>query len=113
VKRNALAYFELTPERNEVAEYYDGRNADFRGTTLPLFFVVTLTGVAGLALRWRQPAVVLILAVMAYFVATSLVLIPAPRLRAPVDVLCCVGAGLLVAWTAERLRARRRVPVLR
>ena len=71
VKRNALAYFELTPEKNEVAEYYDGRNEDFRSTTLPLFFVVTLAGVAGLALRWRQPAVVLILAVTGYFVATS------------------------------------------
>jgi hypothetical protein len=105
VKRNLLAYFELTPERNEVAEYYDGRNQDFRGVGLPLFYAVTVLGVVGLALRWRDPLVALLLGVAGYFVLTSLVLVTAPRLRAPFDVLCCIGVGLLVAWVMERRRS--------
>lgn len=110
VKRNLLAYFELTPGKNDVAEYYDGRNDDFRRAGLPLFYAVTVAGLVGLALRWRNPLVGLMLAVTAYFVLTSLVLVTAPRLRAPFDVLCCIGVGLLVAWVVERRRVRKAAP---
>ena len=106
MKRNFLSYFELTPQKNDVAEYFDGRNKDFRAAGLPLFYVVSVLGLVGMGLRWREPLVALLLAVTAYFVLTSLVLVTAPRLRAPFDALCCIGVGLLVAWVVERRRAR-------
>ena len=96
--------FELDPSRNRGAESLDGRNIDFRTAALPLFYAVTTLGLVGLAMSWRKPLVVLVLALVGYFMATSLVLIAAPRLRAPVDVLCCVGVGLFAAWSAGRVR---------
>jgi 4-amino-4-deoxy-L-arabinose transferase-like glycosyltransferase len=110
MKRNLLSYFELTPDKNEVAEYFDGRNQDFRSAGLPLFYVVTVLGLVGMVLRWREPLVALLLGVTAYFVLTSLVLVTAPRLRAPFDALCCIGVGLVVAWAVERRRGRAPAP---
>jgi len=104
LQENAVAYFELDPSRNRGAESLDGRNIDFRTAALPLFYAVTTLGLVGLAMSWRKPLVVLVLALVGYFMATSLVLIAAPRLRAPVDVLCCVGVGLFAAWSAGRVR---------
>ena len=107
VQENAVAYFELDPSRNRGSESLDGRNLDFRDATLPLFYVVTTLGLVGLVVSWRKPLVVLVLGLVAYFVATSLVLIAAPRLRAPVDVLCCVGVGLFAAWLRGWVSMRR------
>lgn len=111
VQQNAMAYFEIDPSRNRGAELLDGRNVDFREATLPLFYVVTTLGLIGLAVNWRKPLVILVLGIMAYFVGTSLVLIAAPRLRAPVDVLCCLGVGLFASWISTRYASRSPNPV--
>ncbi len=100
--RNLRAYLEIDPSLNRNAELFDGRNWDFRQVTLPAFYLVTVAGLLGLLLRWRQPIVLLCLGIVLYFAATSLILIAAPRLRAPVDVLCCLGVGLVAGWIADR-----------
>ena len=96
--RNAQHLFEFTPAFNEWAENADGRNIDFRNATLPLFYVVTVVGVFGLVMTRRDPSVVLIGGVAAYFVLGSLVLVSPPRLRSPFDMCCCIGVGLAAQW---------------
>jgi 4-amino-4-deoxy-L-arabinose transferase-like glycosyltransferase len=103
VKDNTLQWFELRPSANEVAERYDGRNLRLRPWTLPFFWVTTVLGVVGLARRWRDPGVVLVAGIGLFFTAISLVTVASPRLRAPFDLVCYVGVGLLVAeWSARR-----------
>lgn len=106
LQRNTLEYLELTPSQNAGAEALDGRNIDFRGATLPLFYVVTLVGWFGLVVRRREPGVLLLIGVALYFVVSSLVLVAPPRLRAPFDLICCIGVGLAYAWWADRRHAR-------
>ena len=103
VRGNLAAEFELKPSFNTSAEELDGRNLTFRSWTLPLFYVVSLVGLAGLLMRWRVPIVQLLLAIVAASVVSSLLFVAPPRLRAPFDVLCCVGVGL----AAERWRSRQ------
>lgn len=100
--RNAQHLFEFTPAFNEWAENADGRNIDFRNATLPLFYVVTALGLFGLIVTRREPSVVLIGAVAAYFVLGSLVLVSPPRLRSPFDLCCCIGVGLAAQWWSVR-----------
>jgi 4-amino-4-deoxy-L-arabinose transferase-like glycosyltransferase len=107
LQRNVLAYFELTPSDNEIAEELDGRNLDFRGTTLPLFYVVTAVGWFGLVVRRRNPGVLLLMGVALYFMVSSLLLVSPPRLRAPFDLICCIGVGLAYAWWDDRRSAAR------
>ena len=96
------------PSTNEFAEVSDGRSWRFRQDTLVAFYVVTLTGLAGIAMlaRDRRGARVdLILAtgaIVAQFVVISILLVAPPRLRAPFDVAMCAGAGLLYARVADR-----------
>jgi 4-amino-4-deoxy-L-arabinose transferase-like glycosyltransferase len=106
VGRHSLMYFELTPSENDGAERVDGRNLDFRTWTLPAFWLVTGVGLAGLAARWREPVVLLMLVLIVYFVGSNLVFVFAPRLRAPFDLFCCVGVGLAWARWVPRRRAR-------
>jgi 4-amino-4-deoxy-L-arabinose transferase-like glycosyltransferase len=101
--RNLL---ELKPVENEPAERADGRNLTFRYVTLPAFWLVTAAGLAGLwTLRRQRAAAPLLLAAVVF----TLVSLPAtampPRLRAPLDVACCIGAATAVSWYVE---ARRR-----
>ena len=105
--RNALGYLELTPSENEFAEFLDGRNLDFRRATLPLFYVVTAVGWFGLIVRRRTPEVLLLIGVGLSFMGSSLFFVSPPRLRAPFDLICCLGVGLAFAWWADR-RERRR-----
>ena len=105
VWRNAQRYFELDPALNTNAERLDGRDLAVRRWTLPLFYVVTVVGLAGLVAHRREPLVVLILATMAYFAVSSLLLISVPRLRAPFDLLCAVGVGLAVDAVLRRRQA--------
>jgi hypothetical protein len=46
-----------------------------------------------------------------YFLVSSLFFVAPPRLRAPVDFACCIGAGLLVAacWSSTVSGASHRV----
>ncbi len=108
--RNAQHLFEFTPAFNEWAENADGRNIDFRNATLPLFYLVTVVGLFGLVVTRREPTVVLISAVAAYFVLGSLVLVSPPRLRSPFDLCCCIGVGLAAQWLSVRRGTGREVP---
>ncbi|MCU0311718.1 MAG: glycosyltransferase family 39 protein [Acidimicrobiales bacterium] len=102
VGRNILHYLELTPWHNEFAEGLDGRNLEFRRATLPLFYLVTAVGWFGLVVRRRRPDVVLLIGVALYFMLSSIVFVAPPRLRAPFDLICCIGVGLAWAWWRER-----------
>jgi hypothetical protein len=103
---NSQSWFELVPGIGDSPERLDGRNITVRHWSLAEFYVFTVGGIAGFVVTWRRRNTVLLIAVSAYFTVTSLVLIAAPRLRAPFDLLNCVGLGLLAAWWWER----RRVP---
>lgn len=97
LERNTASLLELRPSYNEPAERLDGRNLPFRDRTLPVFYVVTVLGIAGLVRYRRVPPVWLVTASVAQFVLLSLVLVSSPRLRAPFDLLCCIGVGLLAS----------------
>jgi hypothetical protein len=96
VVRNTAAMFELHPSYNDGAELEDGRNAAARRWGLPLFFVVSVAGVGG---WWRSRharlAQLMGLASVS-FVAISLLFLSPPRLRAPWDLACCIGAAVFV-----------------
>ncbi len=104
--RNSAAFFELRPSFNRTAEVEDGRNLLFVTWTLPLFYVMTVVGLAGVVLLWRRHrtrslATLMILAT-AYFTFASLFLVAPPRLRAPFDLLCCIGFGVAVDAALRR-----------
>ncbi len=96
MRRNLMYYFELKPWENDDAEELDGRNLTIRHITLPLFYAVTVAGVAGLWLARRNRTVALIGITAAYFSLASILTVSSPRLRAPFDLACCIGVGLLV-----------------
>ncbi|GIU86029.1 MAG: hypothetical protein KatS3mg009_0544 [Acidimicrobiia bacterium] len=104
---NALRWFELAPARNEPAERLDGRHLAVRHATLPLFYVVTAAGAAGLWRTRRSAASQLLAVTAAYFSAVSLVSVTAPRLRAPVDLALAIGAGVFVAGLRTGARHAR------
>jgi 4-amino-4-deoxy-L-arabinose transferase-like glycosyltransferase len=106
MRTNASAYFEIEPSRNRWAEENDGRDWGFRSAALPLYWLVTVAGLAGIATHLRDRRLWPLLAIVAQFVVVSLALVAPPRLRTPFDVLCCIGVGLLAAAVAERARAR-------
>ena len=95
-QRNAQAFFELDPHKNDTAEALDGRDPTIRQWALPAFYVVSVTGLLGLWRARRHRATVLLMAAAAYFSLASIVSIAPPRLRAPFDLACCIGVGLLV-----------------
>jgi 4-amino-4-deoxy-L-arabinose transferase-like glycosyltransferase len=105
-RRNVAALLELS--NNDGPERLDGRNIDFRHATLPLFYVVTITGIAGLWLHGRDWRVRLLAVLAAEFAALMILILAPPRLRAPIDVICCIGVGLAVASLRSRHRERHR-----
>jgi hypothetical protein len=111
VSRNALAIFELKPSFNEKAEEADARNMTVRAIALPSFYLITAIGAVGLALNRRTPLVAFLTVAALYFLVSSLFFVAPPRLRAPVDFACCIGAGLLVAacWSSTVSGASHRV----
>ncbi|MCU1452100.1 MAG: Dolichyl-phosphate-mannose-protein mannosyltransferase [Acidimicrobiales bacterium] len=113
VARNARSFFELAPGKNTWPERLDGRAPTLQSATIPLFVLVTVGGFVGLWLGRRRPPLVLLTLVAGYFTVTSLVLIAAPRLRAPLDLACCIGTGVLVAEVAARRAARTTEPMAR
>lgn len=105
--RNVRSLFEISPRLNLYAERNDGRNLDFVNATRPIFYVVTIAGLAGLLRRRRDPRVVVMAALVAQFVVLSLVIVAPSRLRAPFDLLCCVGAGLLLGGLLDQFFEHR------
>lgn len=103
VTRNLLAILELKPSFNENAEEADVRNMTVRTVALPAFYLVTCAGAMGLISNRRNPLVLFLAVAALYFLCTSLFFVAPPRLRAPLDLACCVGAGLLLAagWSAS------------
>ncbi len=102
VGRNGLAFFELKPSFNENAERFDGRNMTIRTWTLPLFYVVTAAGLVGFWLGRRNRFVLVMAATALYFTVTSLFFVAPPRLRAPLDLACCIGAAVVIDRVAAR-----------
>ena len=97
VRRNFRGYFEINPSLNTYSESEDGRNFDFRRPMLPVVYVVTVLGIAGLVRFRRDQRSIVLFAIGFQFAVVSLLLVAPPRLRAPVDLICCIGVGLLCA----------------
>ncbi|MDQ4098127.1 MAG: hypothetical protein M3144_09700, partial [Actinomycetota bacterium] len=98
--------FEPRAGRNDVAEANDGRNLTLQHLSVPLVGYVTVLGLAGLlAVRGRGTGPLLIAAVV--FTALSAVTVATPRMRAPLDIACCVGMGALAGRGAEAWKARQ------
>lgn len=98
IGRNSESWFELVPTTGDSAEHLDGRNITVRHWALPEFYLFTIGGIAGLVVTRKKRNTVLLIAVSLYFTAASLVLLAPPRVRAPFDLINCVGLGLLAAW---------------
>jgi 4-amino-4-deoxy-L-arabinose transferase-like glycosyltransferase len=107
---NVSNYFEIRPDKNASAEEDDGRNLTFRYATLWLFYVVTAAGVVGLLRFRRRRGAELLVVQAAYFTVASLVSIPVPRLRLPLDLAAAVGAGLLAAQLLGRRTPQAATP---
>lgn len=112
VRRNFRGYFELDPELNRYPERNDGRRWGVRQAALPAFYAVSILGLVGLAIRWRDERTVVLALLTAQFAVLSLVLVAPPRLRAPFDFAACIGVGLLAGalWDRWRRRQRERGP---
>ncbi|HEX2063999.1 MAG TPA: hypothetical protein VHE80_06225 [Acidimicrobiales bacterium] len=109
--RNVRNLLELRPSRNENAEKKDGRNLQLRRLSLPLVWVVLAAGLAGLWSLRRQPGVGPLAVAALVFTGTSALSVFAPRLRAPLELVCCITASALVArWWQLRAVARETVP---
>lgn len=104
--RNVFGLFDLDPGLNDWPEEQDGRNHGFRTAMLPLYWAVSAVGLVGLWRTRRDPTVQFLAVLVAYFVVLSLVFVAPPRLRVPFDLLCVIGAGIVLS----RLGAGRRRP---
>lgn len=104
---NNLAYlFDLRWRANDSAERLDGRNMTFRHATLPLVWLVTAAGLVGLLLDRRRAGCGVVWLCLGYFTAVGIATVAPPRLRAPVDVCCCIGVALLVTRLAAKRSGR-------
>ena len=101
--RNILPLLDYDWRRGDRPERLDGRWMPLRHAGLPMVWVVTALGAAGLVVgAWRVRGGGLVALAAAYVPVVALVTVAAPRLRAPYDVLACVGVGLLVARISRR-----------
>ena len=101
--------FEPRAGRNDVAEANDGRNLALQHLSVPLVGYVTLLGLAGLwAVRGRGVGPLVLAAVV--FTGLSAVTVATPRMRAPLDLACCVGVGALASILADRWEDQRLRP---
>ena len=87
---------------NISAEHSDGRNMPLRSHTMWLFYPVIVLGAAGLWRHRRSREVQFLGGLALYFLVMAALFVPAPRLRAPLDVACCIGVGLLLAPPPRR-----------
>jgi 4-amino-4-deoxy-L-arabinose transferase-like glycosyltransferase len=106
VGNNLLALAELKPANNEFAERIDGRNLDFRRATLAVFYVFLLAGLFGLGTRITEERMWPAYLIVGQFVLLSLLLVSPPRLRAPLDLVLCIGVGFAVDFFYRLKRDR-------
>jgi 4-amino-4-deoxy-L-arabinose transferase-like glycosyltransferase len=99
--RNAAKWLELTPGHNRNAEELDGRHIGVRTAVLPLFYLVTAAGVAGLVTARRRAAAQLLAIVAGYTTLVCIASIAVPRLRSLFDAPVAIGAGVFAAWLLE------------
>lgn len=106
VNRNISSWLDLQTEFNDEAEALDGRDPSVRRWTFWLIWPLTVAGAWGVIRSWRQRrgATVFLAALIAvYFTSASLLLVAAPRLRSPVDLMLIVcAAALLTPTSADR-----------
>ena len=105
VATNALAWFEFQPGRNHDPEVLDGRNLGVRGWTLPLFYLVTAAGIAGLVVARRRAGTQLLVLLAGYTTVVCLGSVAVPRLRSLFDACTAVGAGIAIACVTARREA--------
>jgi hypothetical protein len=107
--------FEPRAGRDDVAEANDGRNLTLQHLSVPLVGYVSILGMVGLFCMRGRGVGPLILAALV-FTALSAVTVATPRMRAPLDIACCVGVGALLArvaraWEARQVRPAQPLPV--
>jgi len=94
---NTLRLLELAPIENDAAEVLDGRSLPLRYATLWMTWLVLPAGAIGLAVLRRRPGAQLLGLSAMYFTAISVPFSPMPpRLRAPLDLVCCIGAAVVL-----------------
>jgi len=98
---------EPEPGRNDVALVNDGRNVQLEALSVPFAWYVLVAGLAGLFVLRHRPGVGPLALAALVFTAVSAVTVAAPRMRAPLDVTCCIGMGGLAAELAARWEARK------
>ncbi len=101
---------EPQPGRNDVALLNDGRNLKLQALSVPFSWYVLVAGLAGLFVLRHRPGVGPLALAAAVFTALSAVAVAAPRMRAPLDLVCCIGVGGLAADLAARWEARQLRP---
>lgn len=101
---------EPAPGRNDVAVVNDGRNVELQAWSVPIAWYVMVAGGAGLVLLRHRPGVGPLVLAAVVFTGLSAVTVAAPRMRAPLDLACCIGAGGLAAELAGRWESRRLRP---
>ncbi len=95
------------PGRNDIALLNDGRDPRLQALSVPFAWYVLAAGVAGLWVMRRRPGIGPLVLAAVVFPAMSAVTVAAPRMRAPLDLACCVGVGGLLAEVARRWEARQ------
>jgi 4-amino-4-deoxy-L-arabinose transferase-like glycosyltransferase len=98
--RNTMKLFEFNVRINEIAERLDGRSLPLRRLTLPLVRALLGLGIISLLTLRRRPEAGPLLLAAGVFSLASILSVSAPRLRAPLDLACCIGLGVLVARVA-------------
>ena len=107
--RNLPRLLALPGERAaQEADVRDGRPVALQPFVHVPGLVLLAVGVAGLVVLGRRAGrdAVPLLLVAAAVPAASLLTVAAPRLRQPLDLLACVGVGVVVAALLARRRAR-------
>ncbi|MDQ3680201.1 MAG: hypothetical protein M3378_06595 [Actinomycetota bacterium] len=99
---------EPAPGRNDVALVNDGRDVELQAWSVPFAWYVLVAGVAGLWMLRHRPGIGPLVLAAVVFTALSAVTVAAPRMRAPLDLACCIGVGGLAAELAARWNSRQR-----
>lgn len=110
--RNVQHLIKRFPTSNDSPELLDGRNLDFRHATLPFFYVVSCCGAAGCWLYRRDRRILLLGVLALQFALLCILILAPPRLRAPVDLVLCIGAGLAIDRALGRLASLKETPGL-
>lgn len=96
LQRTLRGYFEISPGLNHYPEVNDGRHMGVRRWSRPIFFLVSVGGLIGISRALKDRRLLILTVVTAQFVVLSLLTVAPPRLRAPFDLLCCIGFGVLL-----------------